>query len=62
MSRSFKLIEEYTNESGVRGLEKQIAKMVRYAAKSIAMEETYEVKITNKIISIQAYILYIKGT
>jgi len=33
--------------SGVRGLEKQIAKMVRYAAKNIAMEEEYNVKISN---------------
>lgn len=41
-----KIVEGYTRESGVRGLEKQIAKMVRYAAKSIAMEETYNVKIT----------------
>jgi ATP-dependent Lon protease len=45
-----KIIEGYTRESGVRGLEKQIAKMVRYAAKSIAMEEKYEKKITNSII------------
>ncbi|WP_372792816.1 endopeptidase La [Lutibacter sp.] len=45
-----KIVEAYTRESGVRGLEKQIAKMVRFAAKSIAMEETYEVKITNEII------------
>ena len=28
-----KIVEGYTRESGVRGLEKQIAKMVRYAAK-----------------------------
>ena len=28
-------------ESGVRGLEKQIAKSVRYAAKSVAMDEKY---------------------
>ncbi|MGB5941978.1 MAG: endopeptidase La [Leeuwenhoekiella sp.] len=42
-----KIVEGYTRESGVRGLEKQIAKMVRYAAKNIAMEEEYEVKITN---------------
>ncbi|NLP56612.1 endopeptidase La [Lutibacter sp. B1] len=41
-----KIVEAYTRESGVRGLEKQIAKMVRYAAKSIAMDEEYEVKIT----------------
>jgi ATP-dependent Lon protease len=45
-----KIVEAYTRESGVRGLEKQIAKVVRYAAKSIAMEEDYEVKITNEII------------
>lgn len=42
-----KIVEGYTRESGVRGLEKQIAKMVRYAAKNIAMEEDYNVKITN---------------
>ncbi|GGW62014.1 ATP-dependent Lon protease [Winogradskyella epiphytica] len=42
-----KIVEGYTRESGVRGLEKQIAKMVRYAAKNIAMEEDYNIKITN---------------
>src|SRR5690554_6066409 len=48
-----KIVEGYTRESGVRGLEKQIAKMVRYAAKSIAMEEEYEVKISDeKIIEV----------
>ncbi len=41
-----KIVEGYTRESGVRGLEKQIAKMVRYAAKSVAMEEEYNVKVT----------------
>jgi len=41
-----KLIEGYTRESGVRGLEKKIAQIVRYAAKSIALEEDYEVKIS----------------
>jgi len=45
-----KIVVAYTRESGVRGMEKQIAKMVRFAAKSIAMEETYEIKITNEII------------
>ncbi|WP_160128759.1 endopeptidase La [Kordia antarctica] len=45
-----KIVEGYTRESGVRGLEKQIAKMVRYAAKSIAMEDTYEKKVTNSIV------------
>jgi ATP-dependent Lon protease len=43
-----KIVEGYTRESGVRGLEKQIAKMVRYAAKSIAIEEEYNVKISNE--------------
>ncbi len=42
-----KIVEGYTRESGVRGLEKQIAKMVRYAAKNIAMEEEYNIKISN---------------
>ncbi|HLT52046.1 MAG TPA: endopeptidase La [Arenibacter sp.] len=41
-----KIVEGYTRESGVRSLEKQIAKMVRYAAKSIAMEEEYNLKIS----------------
>jgi ATP-dependent Lon protease len=43
-----KIVEGYTRESGVRSLEKQIAKMVRYAAKSIAIEESYNVKISNE--------------
>jgi ATP-dependent Lon protease len=33
------IVEGYTRESGVRGLEKKIAKVVRFAAKSIALEE-----------------------
>ena len=43
-------MEGYTRESGVRGLEKHIAKMVRFAAKNIAMEESYEVKVSNETI------------
>ncbi|APU70313.1 MULTISPECIES: endopeptidase La [Christiangramia] len=43
-----KIVEGYTRESGVRGLEKQIAKVVRFAAKNIAMEEEYNVKITDE--------------
>jgi ATP-dependent Lon protease len=39
------IVEGYTRESGVRGLDKKIAKVVRYAAKSIAMEEEYAKKI-----------------
>jgi len=45
-----KIVEGYTRESGVRSLEKQLAKMVRYAAKSIAIEEEYEIKVTNEIV------------
>lgn len=45
-----KIVEGYTRESGVRSLEKQIAKMVRYAAKNIAIEEAYEIKISNEIV------------
>ncbi|PKH51702.1 endopeptidase La [Tenacibaculum sp. Bg11-29] len=43
-----KIVEGYTRESGVRGLEKQVAKVVRFAAKSIAMEEEYNIAITNE--------------
>jgi ATP-dependent Lon protease len=43
-----KIIDGYTRESGVRNLEKQIAKVVRNVAKDIAMEEDYEIKITNE--------------
>ena len=39
-----KIIESYTRESGVRGLDKMIAKLVRHIAKSIAMEEDYNKK------------------
>ena len=42
-----KIIESYTRESGVRGLEKQIAKLVRHAAKNIAMDLKYDEKISN---------------
>ena len=35
------IIDEYTHESGVRGLEKQIAKLARVTAKKIAMEQEY---------------------
>lgn len=41
-----KIIEDYTKESGVRSLERQIGKMIRNIAKSIALEEPYQKKIT----------------
>lgn len=40
-----KLIEAYTNESGVRGLDKKIGKLIRNRAKEIALEENYNVEI-----------------
>lgn len=40
-----RVIEDYTNESGVRGLDKMVAKLVRNRARQIAMDENYEVKI-----------------
>jgi ATP-dependent Lon protease len=43
-----KICDEHTRESGVRTLEKRLAKVVRYAAKSIAMEEDYNPAITEK--------------
>lgn len=43
-----KIVTGYTRESGVRGLEKKLAKVVRYAAKSIVMEEEYNIKISNE--------------
>ena len=35
------IVDEYTHESGVRGLEKQIAKIARVTAKKIALGEEY---------------------
>ncbi|WP_185868285.1 endopeptidase La [Blattabacterium cuenoti] len=41
-----KVIESYTRESGVRSLEKHIAKIVRYTAKHIAMKQKYIKRIS----------------
>ena len=41
-----KIIDGYTRESGVRGLEKYIAKIVRYCAKNIATEIHYNPNIS----------------
>lgn len=40
------VIDSYTRESGVRTLEKQLARLVRHAAKSVAMEEEYSEKVS----------------
>ena len=48
-----KIVEGYTRESGVRGLEVKIAQVVRNAAKSVAMDEKYNKKVTDEdIISV----------
>ncbi|MEN9445815.1 MAG: endopeptidase La, partial [Bacteroidota bacterium] len=43
-----KVVEEHTNESGVRGLDKMIAKLVRNRARQIALEEKFNIKISEK--------------
>ena len=45
-----KVIMSYTNESGVRGLEKKIAKLVRIRAKEIAFEESFSISIDNEFL------------
>jgi ATP-dependent Lon protease len=42
-----KIVEGYTRESGVRGLENKLAQVIRNAAKSVAMEEEYNKKVTD---------------
>jgi ATP-dependent Lon protease len=43
-----KIIEDYTRESGVRQLERQIGSLVRKIAKAVAMEESYPKTIKAK--------------
>ncbi len=43
-----KIVEGYTRESGVRNLEQKIAQVIRSAAKSVAMEEEYNKKVTDE--------------
>ena len=54
-----KIIDDYTRESGVRALEKVIAKIVRNRAKFVAMGDAYETKITledlEKIMGVPRY-------
>jgi len=54
-----KIIDDYTRESGVRSLEKVIAKIVRNRAKFVAMEEDYNPKISledlEKIMGVPRY-------
>lgn len=43
-----KIVDGYTRESGVRALEQKIAQVIRNAAKAVAMEEEYNVKVTDE--------------
>ena len=42
------MIDQYTHESGVRGLEKQIAKLARVTAKKIALDEDHPATIKSE--------------
>ncbi|MBO5860127.1 MAG: endopeptidase La, partial [Alistipes sp.] len=42
------IISDYTHESGVRSLDKQIAKLARTRAKNIAFEEEYNASLTKE--------------
>jgi ATP-dependent Lon protease len=39
------VVEQYTNESGVRGLDKRLAKLVRHRAKQLALDEAHDVEV-----------------
>ena len=45
-----RIIDEYTHESGVRGLEKQIAKIARVTAKKIALEQDRPTTIKKELL------------
>lgn len=53
------IIENYTRESGVRTLDKVLAKIVRFRAKEIAMQDEFEVNISveklEKILGVARY-------
>ncbi len=46
-----KVIDEYTRESGVRGLDRQIAKIARISAKKVALEEADSISVTPSVVS-----------
>jgi ATP-dependent Lon protease len=45
-----KMIENYTKESGVRSLERMIGKVARHIAKSVAIEEAYQARISAEMV------------
>jgi len=44
------LIQDYTRESGVRSLNRQVASMMRATAKKVAMEESYDANISETMV------------
>lgn len=48
------IIEKYTRESGVRGLDQKLAKLMRGVAKKVAMDDTYDKAI--KVEDLKAYL------
>lgn len=44
------IIEGYTRESGVRNLERQIAKLIRHFAVKVASEESFDTLVTKEIV------------
>lgn len=44
------IIDGYTRESGVRNLDRQLAGVMRYAAKQVALEEAESVKVTPEML------------
>ena len=53
------IIQQYTRESGVRELDRQLARVMRAVAKKVAMEEAYDVKLSktsvNDLLGIKRY-------
>jgi ATP-dependent Lon protease len=45
------LIEKYTRESGVRELDKKLAKVIRVTAKNIASETAYDPELSEKVLT-----------
>ncbi|MBE9512165.1 MAG: endopeptidase La [Bacteroidetes bacterium] len=57
-----RIIEDHTRESGVRELDKKIAKIIRVIAKKIALDEQYDIKLTlNDLKDILGPEEYLKG-
>src|SRR5699024_8168131 len=44
------IIEEYTRESGVRNLERQIAKLIRHCEVKVASEEDFDETVTKEVV------------